>query len=325
MIVQPILINCFQISLSQNKARNVWENNKTTCMKDTITLQNSFFTATIKLQGGELSSLYSHDFGREIIWNGDPSYWSRHTPVLFPFVCKLKNGQIKHLDDFYQLGQHGFARDMIFSLIEKSDHHLVLELRSCEKTRAMYPFNFCLTSSFELLKDGIRTSYHVTNLDKDKMYFSLGAHPAFNCPKFGLELEDYQIKFEQKEHAPTLLLDESGLLSDKKRECLKNEDSIPLTDLLFKNDALMFTNLKSKSLVIGSDKDPTEIKISWKNFPFLGLWKPIGAPFLCVEPWQGIADFSNSSGVLSEKYGIITLPLKESFEASYDITVHSSN
>jgi len=135
------------------------------------------------------------------------------------------------------------------------------------------------------------------------------------------KLEDYQLIFQQKETAQTLLLDSSGLLSDQKSAFLNNQDTIKLNDDLFEKDALMFTNLKSNALTINAEKDELSVKVSWENFPYLGIWKPLGAPFLCIEPWYGIADFNNASGKLSEKFGIISLEKGNTFNANYVVTI----
>jgi galactose mutarotase-like enzyme len=290
-------------------------------MNDSIQLQNSHLTVKINFRGAELSRLYSKVFEREILWDGNPDYWARHAPVLFPFVGKLKDGQYEHNGITYKQGQHGFARDEQFTLIEQSKSHCVLELTASEKTKQLYPFNFALQTTFTLKDNTIRTAYEVKNVDDDEMYFNIGAHPAFNCPMKDNRLEDYQLTLAENEQSSTLLLDSTGLLSDKKSLFLNNDKNINLNEGIFKNDALMFTDLKSNSLTINSEKDDVGVKISWENFPYLGIWKPIDAPFICIEPWYGIADFNTSSGKLSEKFGIIKLGKKENFQASYYIEI----
>ena len=290
-------------------------------MNKNIQLHNEHLIAHVNYHGAELSRLYSKQFDREILWNGDATYWGRHAPVLFPFVGKLKNGEYEHEGSTYNLGQHGFARDQEFSLIEKSDSHCVLELVASENTKQLYPFDFSFRTTFTLTNNGLKTSYTVKNTDNSTLLFSLGAHPAFNCPMENNKLEDYQLIFQQKETAQTLLLDSSGLLSDQKSAFLNNQDTIKLNDDLFEKDALMFTNLKSNALTINAEKDELSVKVSWENFPYLGIWKPLGAPFLCIEPWYGIADFNNASGKLSEKFGIISLEKGNTFNANYVVTI----
>lgn len=290
-------------------------------MTNSIQLDNEQLSATINYHGAELSRLYSKTQDREILWDGNPKYWGRHAPVLFPFVGKLKDGVYQHEGKKYSLGQHGFARDQEFKLIEKSDLHCVLELNSSNETKKLYPFDFSFKTSFTLTENGLKTEYTVKNQDNKELYFSLGAHPAFNCPMKNNKLEDYQLTFEKQEKSQTLLLDETGLLSLEKSDFLKNDNHVKLNDKIFEKDALMFTDLNSSSLIINSKKDNVAVKVSWENFPYLGIWKPIGAPFICIEPWQGIADFNNASGKLSEKFGIVKLKNDDVFVASYNVSV----
>jgi len=290
-------------------------------MKNSIQIQNDKVIAQINLSGAELSRLYSKQFDREILWDGNPDYWGRHAPVLFPFVGKLKDGKYKYNGKEYFSGQHGFARDQEFTVVEHTNTQVVLELNATDKTKELYPFNFRLITTFTLSGSSIKTNYTVENKDDGKMYFSLGAHPAFNCPMSGNDLEDYKLTFDQKETSQTLLLSDSGLLSNNKDNFLVAQDEIQLNDEIFEKDALMFTDLKSKSLTINSDKDDAVVRVSWHNFPYLGIWKPIGAPFLCIEPWYGIADFQDTTGLISEKFGIVKLDQNKKFEASYNIEI----
>lgn len=47
------------------------------------------------------------------------------------------------------------------------------------------------------------------------------------------------------------------------------------------------------------------------NFPYLGIWQPVragqAAPFICLEPWQGIADYVDASGELAAKAGMLAI------------------
>ncbi|MFT6745939.1 MAG: galactose mutarotase-like enzyme [Glaciecola sp.] len=290
-------------------------------MKKSIQLENDQLIAIINYDGAELSRLYSKTHEREILWDGNPKYWGRHAPVLFPFVGKLRGGKYKHEEQTYSLGQHGFARDKEFKLIEKSDLHCVLELKSSKETKKVYPFDFSFKTTFALTDNGLKTEYKIKNPENTALYFSLGAHPAFNCPMKNNKLEEYQLTFDKQENAQTLLLDETGLLSHEKSDFLRDDQHIVLSDEIFEKDALMFTDLRSTALTINSEKDKIAVKVSWENFPFLGIWKPIGAPFICIEPWQGIADYQDASGILSEKFGIVKLKSNDVFVASYSVSI----
>ena len=59
----------------------------------TVIIQNDQLIAEIAEHGAELISLKSKESNLEYIWQGDPEYWGRHAPVLFPFVGRLKDDQ----------------------------------------------------------------------------------------------------------------------------------------------------------------------------------------------------------------------------------------
>ncbi len=291
-------------------------------MQESITLKNENIEIKIKLKGAELASFIDLSSNREIIWNGDKKWWGRHAPVLFPFVGKFKNNQYTYEGNNYSLGQHGFARDKNFKVVSHTDTSCILSLKFNQATLADYPFKFEFRTKFDLNKNTLSTSYEVINLDTKDCLFSLGAHPAFNVPlDSNLDLEDYEIQFEKEESSDILLLSENGFISKNREAFLTNEITVPLSDNLFNNDALIFDDLKSQHLLIQSEKSDLKIKVGWNNFPHLGIWKPIGAPFLCIEPWQGMADDENHDGQLHNKTGLICLSPNKNFHASYSISV----
>ena len=288
--------------------------------QNTITLENEFAIVEIKKLGAELASFYLKNSQQEIIWNGNPEFWKRHAPVLFPTVGKLKNNQYEYEGKQYSLPQHGFARDVKFELVQQTAHTCQLQLIASDETKTNYPFEFKFITQFSLINTSLITEYRVENTSASPLFFSLGAHPAFNCPfKKEENFSDYFLSFEKNEMADVLLLSANGLISGNRLPFLNNENQIPLREDLFKNDALVFDDLQSQFLTIQSNKNKQYLKISWNNFPHLGIWKPLNAPFLCIEPWQGMADFENANGKLEDKYGIIQLKEKEVFTASYTV------
>lgn len=289
-------------------------------MENIIVLEDKFFIAEIKTKGAELCRLFCKKTKTEILWNGDATYWGRHAPVLFPIVGKVKNNQYQINEKSYELSQHGFARDAEFLVINQSKTSCSLQITSTKNTLKKYPFEFSFTTTFTLNSTGLTTNYDVINTGTSPSLFSLGAHPAFNCPlNDDLKLTDYELKLEKKETVSILLLAKSGLISDERSPFLTNENSIPLNDKLFINDALIFDDLKSQSLTIQSQKDDVAVKVSWYNFPHLGIWKPLKAPFICIEPWHGMADFDSQNGGFQSKFGIIELDPTKKFSAGYSV------
>jgi galactose mutarotase-like enzyme len=284
-----------------------------------IQLSNTVLKVDIALKGAELKSIYHLQHELEYLWQGDAAFWNRNAPVLFPIVGKVKNNTYSYHQKQYHLPQHGFARDMNFECEEHSDTHAVFVLKSNEETSKVYPFQFSFYITYTLTENSIRVAYKVVNASEQTMYFSVGAHPAFNCPlEKGLTFEDYQLTFEQKETAHRLLLGTNGV-SRNTELVLNNTNVLPLDYNLFKEkDAIIFKDLQSKFMVLASKKSNRAIDFNYAGFPYMGIWTKPG-PFLCIEPWYGIADFEDADGLLNQKEGIQELEVSGTFQAHYDM------
>ena len=285
-------------------------------------IKNEYIKAKIKSFGAELNSLQKIDDSLEYIWQGDKEFWSRHSPILFPIVGRLKNDSYFYKNQKYNMSQHGFARDKEFEIVEKKDDFIEFKLSSDEKTLKIYPFSFELYLSYKLERNSLIVSYKVINKSDDKMLFSIGAHPAFNWTlKEDEKKEDYFIEFEDLKQTKRYFLNDLGLLY--KKEDLKIIDNkIPLNEKLFKNDALVFNDINIKIITLKNSNNENFVKLNFKNFPYLGIWsKPSGSPFICIEPWFGIADDENSIQNFEEKKGLISLQKNEIFSCFYSIEV----
>lgn len=285
-------------------------------------IKNSFIKAKIKSFGAELNSLQKIDEDLEYIWQGDSKYWNRHSPILFPIVGRLKNDSYTYQNQKYNMSQHGFARDKEFEVIKNEVDFIEFRLKSDEKTLEIYPFAFELYLSYKLEKSKLIVSYKVINKSDDKMLFSIGAHPAFNWTlKEDEKKEDYFIEFEDLKQTKRYFLNYLGLLY--KKEDLKIIDNkMPLNEKLFKNDALVFNDLNIKRVSLKNIKNENFVRLNFENFPYLGIWsKPSGSPFICIEPWFGIADDENSIQNFEEKKGLITLEKDEVFSCFYSIEI----
>lgn len=288
-----------------------------------IILDNEFLKVILSEKGAELQSIVEKRIEKEYLWQGDPKYWHRRAPVLFPIVGSLKNDTYIYEEKQYELGRHGFVRDAVFQVTQSDRYSCTLETMETEETLKHYPFRFLLRITYELSKNRIRTSYEVLNRDNVPMLFSLGAHPAFSCDIVG---GDYVLEFEQNETLVSLAMNrDNGLLTRETYE-VPTEDSssgttiLPLHFDLFARDTLIFEQLKSKSVLLRKRTETKGIKIIFDTFPHLGLWTP-NAPFLCIEPWYGHADYEDSNQRLSEKEGIIQIAKGELFQAHYDIEI----
>jgi len=282
-------------------------------------LTSNQLSVCIEERGAELSSVTNTN-GLEFIWQADKEIWPRHAPVLFPIVGKLKDDRYHFQDGSYSLAQHGFARDKDFKCIRHSDSECIFELRSDAETKKNYPFDFIFQIHYQLSNQTLRTEYKVINPSAETLYFSVGAHPGFNCPLTNEEsFEDYYLEFESSTYALTEL--NSGLRKETKHTLELDQHKLPLSIELFEKDALVFENYQINNLVLASNKSNHRITIQSENWPYYGIWTKKGTQkFICLEPWQGIADAENSSQDLLQKEGIIKLEAKKEFRCSFLIT-----
>ena len=278
-----------------------------------ITISNDYLSATINANGAELISLKSTS-GTEYIWEGNPDFWGKHSPVLFPIVGTLKNNEYRFDGKTYSLSRHGFARDLPFSVKETIADSVTFSLASTEETLRNYPFLFVFEIIYTLEKNSLTIGYRVYNKNKTTMLFSIGAHPAFALPG---NFEDYAIGFGSDE-SPEYQLLENDLLSPKTAVLPTKNGQIGLHYSLFENDALIFKKLESKSLSILKNENPL-LKVHFSNFPHLGIWTKKDAPFLCIEPWYGHSDAVDSNGELEDKQGIESIAVNSNFETSFRI------
>lgn len=281
----------------------------------TTTISNSNLTAQINLFGAELISIKNRE-NKEYIWEGNPAFWGKHSPLLFPIVGTLKNNSYHYEGMEYHLPRHGFARDIEFKLIEKSENSATFSLSSSDETLKVYPFEFELLVIYTLDGNQLIIDYNIINNSNSVMPFSIGAHPAFALPK---PFEDYALAFEQTENLTSYQL-ENDLLSDTTEIIEMTGNEVPLGYSLFEKDALIFKELKSKSITILENKKPL-LRVRFDDFPHLGIWTKNNAPFLCIEPWLGYSDTVDSSGNILKKEGIQILNSNEIFKSNFSIEI----
>ncbi|OMQ13248.1 aldose 1-epimerase family protein [[Flexibacter] sp. ATCC 35103] len=279
------------------------------------TISNSTLSASIKHSGAELYSLKDNK-NKEYIWEGNPDFWGKHSPVLFPIVGTLKNNTYSINGKEYQLPRHGFARDMEFQLIDKTQNKAVFSLKSDAETLKKYPFEFELQLIYTLNDASLDIEYKVINNGESKMPFSIGAHPAIALPE---NFESYSFEFEKEEALKYYLL-ENDLISNETKILETTNNLIPLNYKLFENDALIFKTLNSNSLTILENSSPY-IKVDFEDFPSLGIWTKEQAPFVCIEPWLGYSDTAENSGDLFEKEGILVLDADQTFNSKFSIKI----
>lgn len=289
-----------------------------------VVLENAFFRAEIDPIGAELRSLIPAG-GSNVIWGADPVFWPRTAPILFPIVGRLEGDHYTHAGQSFQLGQHGFARDSVFEVEQQDSDAVTLLLRASSETLARYPFAFELRVRYRLNSEGIETAFLVRNAGDETMPFGVGGHPAFNWPlEDGLAKTDYVLLFEQPEQGERYLVGD-GLLEGGQGAVPWQGHLLPLDEALFREDAIVLFHPASQWVSFQPRQGGLSIRVIYTGFPFLGIWsKPQGAPFLCIEPWQGHASFAGESQALMAKRDMIHLPAGESFGCAFRIEVQAA-
>lgn len=293
-------------------------------MEKTLTLENERFSIKVKSLGAELSSLYSKELQIEYIWPGSSASWSGHSPVLFPIIGALAGDQYTFNGQSYAMGQHGFGRKSLWQTHSITGDSIALQLVDTPKTRQMYPFSFCFTLTHILLDNGLLIEFRIENLGTAVMPFSVGGHPAFNCPivrdKRGLRFNDYQLLFDKPEDTQCHL--KTGpLLTGKSRPFVLSDGRMALDHADFSQGALIFDDLRSRKITLLSPKDERGVTVDFNGFTHLGLWTYPGQPadYICVEPWFGMDAGEGDPPDLEKRPGIVSLDPGKIFKKSYSI------
>ena len=285
----------------------------------TYQLSNDKLTIAVNSHGAELCKVTGAG-GTEYLWHADPAYWKRFSPVLFPVVGNYTHKAYKYADQTWPMGQHGFARDTEFEFTAQTEHSLTFTLRSNEETRKLYPMDFILEITYTLEENQITVDWDVSNPGTADLHFSIGAHPAFNCPINGIGVQtDYTLDLHTD--APELtcgVLGSEGTLTDVSAVYPLTDGKLSLTDHIFDKDALIVehTDISKMSLCL---PDGTPYVTVDFQAPLFGIWSPVGkhAPFVCLEPWYGRSDRETFEGTVDQREYGTTLQPGESFHASY--------
>lgn len=264
-------------------------------------LENESYLVKIESMGAELRNFIKKEEAYEAIWQGDPAYWGRSSPTLFPFIGAVKNNHYYLKGKEYPMSRHGFVRDVAFELIEKRENFLSFSFTSNKKIKRMFPFDFKLLINYLLVENKLTIEYVLKNLTDEKMYYNLGGHTAYN---FDISKGNCSVIFEKKENKKSGAFDlETGLRLNKAIDLLEDQKILKMNYDLFAYDTLLLKDLASDYLVLDQGKKTPKIKIHFGEFPYLALWTP-KAPFLCVEPWCGVTDDLEHNGHIEEKRGI---------------------
>ncbi|MBI1838628.1 MAG: aldose 1-epimerase family protein [Flavobacteriia bacterium] len=289
-----------------------------------LKLRNEEFEVTINPIGAEICSFKSCNTNKEFIWSGDSNVWGSTAPVLFPIIGCLKDNHFIYTNKSYSIPKHGFIRNnQYLKITQLNEQNIEFRLKYDEESLLMFPFKFEFILQYKLVENKLIVKHEVINHDQvNPIYFSLGGHPAFKCPFNEDEVyEDYYLEFEQLETLQKWEVCENGLIGTNSFPFLVDEKIIPITHELFRNDALIFKNPKSKLINLKSKKNASFVQVEFTDFPYLGIWSKTNGDFVCIEPWQGISDSLDSTQLISKKEGIVKLKQKCSYHAKYSISI----
>jgi galactose mutarotase-like enzyme len=268
-------------------------------------LENGILRVEVASRGAELQSLVHSSSGIEYLWNGDPAFWPKRSPVLFPIVGTLKNNTYFYQGRSYQLSRHGFARDREFMVEKQSPKEITFLLCSDDETKKNYPFDFEFRIRYRISGEELSTEYIVTHTGTGIMFFSVGGHPAFRLPLTpDTQFADYYLRFDETENLSRWPISEDGLILPRPIPVLEESNRINLRKSLFYQDALVFKYPASSDISLLSAKTTHGLVFQSGEFPFLGIWSAKDADFICLEPWCGIADSVTSDQQLERKEGI---------------------
>jgi galactose mutarotase-like enzyme len=283
-------------------------------------LENQLLKIAVNPIGAELDSVFHKDFGLEYMWSGDSDFWGKKSPVLFPIVGSLKENTYFFEGQEYQLSRHGFARERVFILEKQDDISLLFTLQHDSETLKKYPFKFLFQIKYTLVENKLSVTYIVENQSLTTMPFSVGAHPAFKIPLVDdTTYEDYFLEINKKETFGRYPLSIDGLIESKPNIFFENDSKIPLKKELFYADAVVLKDMESTKMSIKSDKTSHGLTMDFEGFPYFGIWAAKDAPFVCLEPWCGIADTILTTQNIVEKEGINILEVGGVFERTWSI------
>ena len=291
-------------------------------------LENACLCVEIAEKGAELTRIFNKKTGAEILWNGNPEFWNRHSPILFPNVGKTHGNTVLIKGTQYPTSQHGFARDMDFTLISRSTDEAWLALEDTDETRKVYPFHFHLEIGYRLEGTAVRVMWKVKNTNEKNMYFAIGAHPAFFCPvREGEKQSEYFLKFKDGEgNAPESLTNtvfgEGGVVTTQKKEYKLTDGFLSIDEHLFDGDALVIEGHQIQRVALTDPQRKEYLAVEF-DAPLAGIWSPPKkqAPFVCIEPWYGRCDSERFDGELKDRDWENALEAGGEFEASYKIII----
>lgn len=289
--------------------------------QDTTTLTSDLLTISIATHGAELCSIIDRS-GREYLWQADPRYWKRHSPILFPIVGSVRDGHFTIDGRQYSMSQHGFARDSDFTPLGSTGDEAWYELTSSDTTLAAYPYKFRLQVGYRLTGETVTVIWRVTNTDDRDIYFQIGAHPAFYYPDYGSDGERGYLWFDREDSFTYLRIGDGACASLTPHSQPLDGHLLRLDTHTFDIDTFIIEGSQLTSVALLDRERRPHLTMQFDS-PLLGIWSPPrkDAPFVCIEPWYGRCDREGFEGEFRDRDHINRLAAGQTFEASYKIII----
>ena len=298
-------------------------------MSEPVTLRAGNLCAVVDPMGAQLCSLQLE--GREYLWQGEPVFWARRAPVLFPIVGSLRNGQAESAAGPCTMGRHGVARNYVHAVVDRAADGSAVTFELCDnaETFAAYPYHFKLNMTYAITGTAtLSQTFRVTNTGDVPLPFCVGGHPAFNVPLPATSqsaasetFNDYVLKFSKPWTCTVPVIGEDGLMSwDNAFTCPQNCDTVALTHKTFAHDALMFTGVPDRTLTLLGTKSGHGVRVDFPGFDYIGVWSAAhDAPFVALEPWTGHTTERDADDVFEHKPGMMLLAPGETSMRAFSI------
>ena len=273
------------------------------------TIKNDKIEVSVEDLGAQMRSIKDAT-GKEYLWQGDEKYWNGSAPNLFPYIARLTEGKYILKGRTYEMPKHGFLRNSVLKLKEKTQTKMVFSLTEIEETYKMYPYHFEIKVKYELFENELKVSYNVANKDKKVMYFGVGGHPGFQVPvEKELFFEDYFIEFAKGTDMKRVGMSEDCFVTGKDEAFpLEENRRLYLHHNLFDDDAIILKDAPSK-VVLASEKGSARIEMETSHLEYLGIWhKPASdAPYVCIEPWSSLPSKKDIIEDLEKQDNLVSL------------------
>lgn len=283
-----------------------------------VTIASAGLRAQINPFGAELWRVQDAH-GRDLLWDGDPAWWTGRAPLLFPIIGRLPDDRFEHKGRVYDLPKHGLARRGLFEVVARAPARATFRLAASEASRAVYPFDFVLEVEFAVDGPDLSMTATVRNAGAETMPATFGYHPAFRWPlPDGGARGGHAIHFVEPEAGPLRRLGGDGLLAADRRVSPVEGRKLALRDDLFVDDAVILQSIAGRSLRYAGEGGPA-LDISWRGLPHLGVWTKPGAPYVCIEPWRSLPAESQAAAALTDRRDLDQLAPGEAFEVAMSL------